>query len=130
MMAQRAQAQEADLWALAGLTPGARVADVGCGPGAMVATLAETVGPGGHVVGVDGDEQAVETAHALLAAAAVTNAEVQAGQAQTPGWLKHPSTPWCCATCWPTTAAPNSASSTTSHGWSAPAATSTWWTST
>jgi ubiquinone/menaquinone biosynthesis C-methylase UbiE len=85
MMAQRAQAQEADLWELAGLLPGAQVADVGCGPGAMVATLAEIVGPGGHVVGVDGDEQAVETARALLAAAAVTNAEVQAGQADDTG---------------------------------------------
>ncbi|MFN2478329.1 MAG: methyltransferase domain-containing protein [Pseudonocardiaceae bacterium] len=85
MMAQGAQAQEADLWELAGLTPGARVADVGCGPGAMVATLAEIVGPGGHVVGVDGDEQVVETACALLAAATVTNAEVQAGQADDTG---------------------------------------------
>jgi 2-polyprenyl-3-methyl-5-hydroxy-6-metoxy-1,4-benzoquinol methylase len=85
MMAQRAQVQEADLWELASLTPGARVADVGCGPGAMVATLAEIVGPGGRVVGVDGDTQTVETARALLAAAAMTNAELRTGQAEDTG---------------------------------------------
>lgn len=82
MMAQRAREQEADLWELAGLTPGARVADVGCGPGAMVVTLAELVGPCGHVVGVDGDEQAVDAARAVLTAAGVTNAEVRAGRAE------------------------------------------------
>lgn len=64
MMTQRARELEADLWELAGLASGARIADIGCGPGAMVAELAEIVGPAGHVVGVDGDEQAVEAARA------------------------------------------------------------------
>jgi SAM-dependent methyltransferase len=36
-----------------GLNPGARVLEVGCGQGDMTAALADTVGPGGHVLGVD-----------------------------------------------------------------------------
>ncbi len=35
------------------LTPGERVLDVGCGPGLLCAEMAETVGAGGSVVGVD-----------------------------------------------------------------------------
>ncbi len=85
IMAERARAQEADLWELAGLTTGARVADVGCGPGAMLVTLADVVGPDGHVVGIDADEQAVEVARAVLAVADVTNAEVRPGRAEDTG---------------------------------------------
>ncbi|MGH3695292.1 MAG: methyltransferase domain-containing protein [Pseudonocardiaceae bacterium] len=85
MMADRAQAQEADLWHLAGLAPGARVADVGCGPGAMLVKLAEIVGPSGYVVGVDGDEQTVQTARAALATTGVRNAEVRLGRAEDSG---------------------------------------------
>lgn len=85
MMAQRARENEADLWRRAGLARGARVADVGCGPGAMVAALTEVVGPAGSVVGVDADEQAVETAVALLAATGRTNAEVRVGRADDTG---------------------------------------------
>ena len=59
MMAARARAEEGDLWTQAGIVPGARVADVGCGPGAMLVTLAEVVGPTGHVIGVDADPAAV-----------------------------------------------------------------------
>ena len=55
MMAARARAEEGDLWTAAGIVPGARVADVGCGPGAMLVTLAELVGPTGRVIGVDAD---------------------------------------------------------------------------
>ena len=39
-----------DGWAL---RPGAQVLEVGCGQGDMTAALADTVGPAGHVVGVD-----------------------------------------------------------------------------
>lgn len=38
---------------LAGLKPGMRVADVGCGVGQVTVDLAEQVGPKGHVIGVD-----------------------------------------------------------------------------
>ena len=67
MMAARARAEEGDLWALAGIVPGARVADVGCGPGAMLVTLAEVVGSTGQVVGVDADPAAVAAARAAQA---------------------------------------------------------------
>lgn len=85
MMAQWAREQEADLWDRAGLTAGARVADVGCGPGAMVATLAAIVGPDGFVVGVDGDEHAVAVAAAVLEAEGIPNAAVRVGRADDTG---------------------------------------------
>src|SRR6516165_5814455 len=37
----------------AGIRRGMRVADLGCGVGMVTALLAELVGPGGHVVGID-----------------------------------------------------------------------------
>jgi SAM-dependent methyltransferase len=79
MMAARARAEEADLWALAGLVPGARVADVGCGPGAMLVALAEAVGPTGRVVGVDADPAAVGAARVALAAARLRSGAVAPG---------------------------------------------------
>ncbi|MFL6220181.1 MAG: hypothetical protein ACJ742_16820, partial [Actinomycetes bacterium] len=45
LMAEQARAAEVDLWELAGIGPGARVADVGCGPGAMLPALSAAVGP-------------------------------------------------------------------------------------
>lgn len=85
MMAHHARILEADLWERAGLRPGARVADVGCGPGAMLAVQAEVAGPGGQVVGVDDDERAVRAAAELLADAEVGNAEVRRGRADDTG---------------------------------------------
>jgi SAM-dependent methyltransferase len=91
MMAARARAEEGDLWALAGLVPGARVADVGCGPGAVLVALAEVVGPTGRVVGVDADPGAVAAARAALAAArlrgAVAPGTVRQGRAEATGLL-------------------------------------------
>ena len=49
---------------LAGVAPGARIADIGCGPGAISAVLAGIVGPSGHVCAVDGDADVVEVARA------------------------------------------------------------------
>ena len=119
------------------LVPGARVADVGCGPGAMLVTLAEhVVGPTGHVIGVDTEPGAVTAARAALAAARSSGrgwrrVTVRQGWAERTGLASQgPSTRSCCATCSPTTAAPSSASWTTWRRWSAPAATSTSWTST
>lgn len=85
MMAESAREQETDLWRLAGLVPGALVADVGCGPGAMLAVLAETVGPDGQVTGVDADETAVAAARAVLRHRGLTNGEVLVGQADATG---------------------------------------------
>ncbi|HST67134.1 MAG TPA: methyltransferase domain-containing protein [Mycobacteriales bacterium] len=64
LMAERARTAEADLWRLAGIVPGARIADVGCGPGALLPVLAAEVGPGGQVSGVDADPAAVGAAQA------------------------------------------------------------------
>jgi SAM-dependent methyltransferase len=83
-MAQRAREREADLWELAGLGPGACVVDVGCGPGAVLAELAEVVGRGGRVVGVDADPEAVATARAGLVAAGLPG-EVRQARAEATG---------------------------------------------
>ena len=88
IMAERARAEEGDLWAAAGLVPGARVVDVGCGPGAALVAFAEVVGPAGHVVGVDADPAAVAAARAALAAARLRGAapgEVRVGRADATG---------------------------------------------
>ncbi|HXT44149.1 MAG TPA: hypothetical protein VN748_08565 [Pseudonocardiaceae bacterium] len=52
-IAERARIEEADLWIAAGIVDGARVADLGCGPGAVLTAMAERVGPRGWVTGVD-----------------------------------------------------------------------------
>lgn len=49
------------------VAPGQRLVDIGCGPGFYVAQLAATVGPAGHVTGVDPSD-------AMLAAAAARTA--------------------------------------------------------
>jgi SAM-dependent methyltransferase len=85
MMAQRAQAEEADLWQLAGLVPGATVADVGCGPAAMSVVLAQTVGPSGRVVGVERDEASLEVARQLVAGSGIDTIELRSGAASETG---------------------------------------------
>jgi 2-polyprenyl-3-methyl-5-hydroxy-6-metoxy-1,4-benzoquinol methylase len=90
MMAARARAEEGDLWECAGLVAGARVADVGCGPGALLVTLAEVVGPTGQVVGVDADSAAVAAARTALAEAqaagpGIAGGEVRQGRADATG---------------------------------------------
>lgn len=85
MMAEVARKAEADLWAAAGIRAGARVADVGCGPGAMLAVLADMVGPDGRVSGVDGDEEAVRHAQAAIDAEGLAQADVHVGRADQTG---------------------------------------------
>jgi arsenite methyltransferase len=46
-------AQRAATLAALSLTPGQRVVDVGCGPGLLTTEIADTVGPTGHVTGLD-----------------------------------------------------------------------------
>jgi SAM-dependent methyltransferase len=84
-MAERARAGEEDLWDLAGVRPGASVADVGCGPGAVSALLAELVGPGGHVWAVDGEPGTVAVAQATVTAAGLTNVTCLVGDAADTG---------------------------------------------
>lgn len=85
MMAEAARLAEADLWAAAGIGPGARVADVGCGPGAALTVMAREVGADGHVSGVDGDPEAVSHAQAAIDAQGLDNADVRVGAADATG---------------------------------------------
>lgn len=48
------------LWA--GIKPGMRVADLGCGPGRITSILHKLVQPGGSVVGVDGSQERIQYA--------------------------------------------------------------------
>src|SRR5581483_6777653 len=57
----------------AGLAPGMRVADIGCGVGILACWLAEQVGPEGEVVGVDYSAEQIVKARETAQAADVTN---------------------------------------------------------
>jgi len=59
----------------AGLAPGMRVLDLGCGTGDVSMLVAELVGPTGHVVGIDRGETAVNAATSRAAARGVANVE-------------------------------------------------------
>jgi SAM-dependent methyltransferase len=65
-MAARALEHERVLWARAGITADASVVDLGCGPGAFLADLAERTAPNGVLVGVDNAEQAVAAAQSVI----------------------------------------------------------------
>jgi len=58
---------------LAGVTPGMRVLDIGCGTGDMSMLLAELVGPGGTVIGVDLNPAVLELARARAAESNLAN---------------------------------------------------------
>ena len=83
MMAASAADNEAAEWSAAGIVPGARVADVGCGPGAVLRLLAERVGAEGQAVGVDADLSAIAIARQQVTGMA--QARVQIGQADATG---------------------------------------------
>jgi ubiquinone/menaquinone biosynthesis C-methylase UbiE len=61
------------LFEQAGITSGMRVLDVGSGAGDVALLLAEKVGPGGAVVGVEIDPTMLETARARVEATGLTN---------------------------------------------------------
>jgi ubiquinone/menaquinone biosynthesis C-methylase UbiE len=67
------------LLARAGIEPGMRVLDVGCGPGDVSLLLSELVGEDGAVVGVERDEQAVATAGQRALEAGIENVEFVPG---------------------------------------------------
>jgi SAM-dependent methyltransferase len=83
IMAAGAADNEAAEWSAAGIAPGARIADVGCGPGAILRLLAERVGHGGQAVGIDADPSAVAMARQQLAG--LPQARVRVGQADATG---------------------------------------------
>lgn len=84
-MAETAARMESSLWTAAGVVEGAAVADIGCGPGAISAVLAQVVGPTGRVVGVDREPTAVEAARAAAARAGVENLSFELGEAHDSG---------------------------------------------
>src|SRR2546429_54251 len=71
--ARLAEQAERDEWADAGITAGAAVADVGCGPGAVTALLGQRVAPGGRMVGIDSDPAALAAACRLVGDSGVAN---------------------------------------------------------
>jgi SAM-dependent methyltransferase len=62
-----------------GVQQGWHAIDCGCGPVGGLAVMAEMVGPGGRVVGVDFNEAAVQQARAVASALGLGSVEVVAG---------------------------------------------------
>lgn len=85
LMADMARRSEAELWSAAGITTGATVGDIGCGPGALFPALAAEVGDSGAVHGVDGDPAAVAQAEAMVSAGGWSNVDVRVGRADDTG---------------------------------------------
>lgn len=83
LMAANARRIESQRWEQAGIVEGAMVADVGCGPGAMLAALARTVGPSGRADGIDNDPRAIEFARDEVAA--MPQASAAKGEASASG---------------------------------------------
>ena len=84
-MAKMAMATETATFVSAGIVPGAVVADVGCGPGALSVELARMVGPDGSVLAVDRDPAARAVAARLVAEAGLGNVIVSEGDATASG---------------------------------------------
>jgi SAM-dependent methyltransferase len=84
-MAQIAMLRETDLMRGAGAIPGARIVDMGCGPGAMLVELARIAGEGGEVVGVEPDPSARAAAAQAITDSGLTNARVIDGKGTSSG---------------------------------------------
>lgn len=67
------------LFEQAGILPGMKVLDVGCGAGDVALLLAELIGPTGSLVGIDAYPRVLEVARARLHASGMTNATFLAG---------------------------------------------------
>jgi ubiquinone/menaquinone biosynthesis C-methylase UbiE len=65
---------------------GGRCLDIGCGFGETTQRLAELVGPGGVVLGIDSSPHFVEDARREAAEAGVENVEFETSDAQTADW--------------------------------------------
>lgn len=85
IMADRALAAERDHWVAAGAVPGATVADVGCGPGAISVVLAELVGLNGRVIAVERDGEALAAARELAQQSGATNVDFRQAEATATG---------------------------------------------
>ena len=65
-VAERYADQARDLCQRAGLQPGDRVVEIGCGPVGALLVLSQVVGPSGSVVGLDANAGALERARTIL----------------------------------------------------------------
>lgn len=74
----------ADLVAAAGLRPGQRVLDVGCGRGANLFAAAQAVGPAGRVTGTDLAPGMVAATRAEAQRRGLSHVEVRTGDAEAP----------------------------------------------
>jgi SAM-dependent methyltransferase len=68
-----------------GLRPGQTALDLGCGPRGVLDLLADAVGPGGRVVGLDADPAHVAAARQYAFSQGLGNVEVLAGDARHTG---------------------------------------------
>lgn len=84
-MADAALRSEGALWARAGIVEGAKVADIGCGPGAVSVVLSRLVGGSGEVWGVDREPGTVETARAEVESGGCANVHLSVGDAHASG---------------------------------------------
>ncbi|MBZ3905945.1 class I SAM-dependent methyltransferase [Streptomyces griseiscabiei] len=84
LMADIAERRERELWTAAGVVAGARIADVGCGPGAIAVRLAGIAAPDGGVWAVDRDGDALAVASALAGHSGVP-VHTSAGSAEATG---------------------------------------------
>ena len=66
----------------AGLKPGDRVADIGCGAGANTLDIARAVGPGGFVTGIDIAPMLIDKARERLAGSGLDHVDVQLADAE------------------------------------------------
>lgn len=78
-LARMAQAPTAALLERAGVGPGMRCLDLGCGGGAVTLELARMVGPDGRVTGIDADAAVLELGRADAAREGYANVEFVAG---------------------------------------------------
>lgn len=85
LLARIAFNMERDLWAAAGVTDGAIVADIGCGPGAVSVLLADVVGCTGLVIAVDKDVGALGMTRNSAARLGVQNVVVSQAEAGATG---------------------------------------------
>jgi ubiquinone/menaquinone biosynthesis C-methylase UbiE len=67
----------------AGIAPGMRCADLGCGPGAVTRELARLVGPTGRAVGLDLDEVSLQRAREVAVQEGLGNVEFRAADLRT-----------------------------------------------
>ena len=77
------------LTAFAGIKPGDRVLDLGCGRGAVLFAAADAVGPDGYAAGIDLSSGMVHATAAEAAGRGLRNVAVRVGDAEDPGFPSH-----------------------------------------